>query len=97
MTRWTFVLWLVIGCGEESELSTVDADGDGYSPHGCDCDDSDPDTYPGAPETSQTDAQDQNCDGKGEDQPETDDDGDGWTVADGDCDDGDATVFPYTE
>lgn len=92
------VLLTTVTCSDDSsELSRVDGDGDGYSPHGCDCDDTDPNTYPGAPEDSQTDAEDQNCDGKGEDQPDTDADGDGWTVAEGDCDDTDATVYPYKE
>lgn len=43
-------------CGEQ------DADGDGYTSQGGDCDDSDASVYPGAPEVC--DGVDQNCDGE---------------------------------
>ncbi|MDB4929011.1 MAG: hypothetical protein JWM10_1495 [Myxococcaceae bacterium] len=75
--------------------SLVDMDGDGYSPHGCDCNDANPTTYPGAPETSTTDAEDQNCDGRGKNLPATDADRDGWTIAGGDCVDTDPTIYPH--
>ncbi len=85
-----------------------DADGDGYQDISCggeDCDDSDPDTHPGAPEVCDDADHDEDCD------PTTygtrDLDGDGFddaqccnVAADGarlcgpDCDDGDATRYP---
>jgi len=61
-----FLAFMVLmpACGSDDE--NVDADGDGYTIAEGDCDDSDPKTYPGAPEDSQTDGKDQNCDGPGE-------------------------------
>jgi subtilisin-like proprotein convertase family protein len=57
-----------------------------------DCDDVDPESYPGAPE--QCDGADNDCD------PATDEtvdgDGDGDTVCSGDCDDADAAIGPLT-
>lgn len=70
-----------------------DHDGDGVTAAGGDCDDRDPSTAPGLPESP--DGVDQDCDGSvDEDTATSDDDGDGFTEADGDCDDGDATVYP---
>ncbi len=83
---------------------TSDADGDGWgSPTGTetlacspptgfgpprDCDDSDPDVRPLAPETCE--GPDANCDGF---TGTTDNDGDGFVACE-DCDDGDRTTFP---
>jgi nitrous oxidase accessory protein NosD len=75
---------------------------DGYTGDDTDCDDSDPDTYPGAPEVL-CDGVDQGCDGPANET--TDDDVDGYDVCDAtapgdsdglaaDCDDGDPLVNP---
>ena len=72
----------------------MDLDGDGFRDADCggdDCDDSDPDIYPGAPEA---------CDGKDSDcngvipADEADADGDGWMICDGDCDDANPEASP---
>lgn len=44
----------------------ADADGDGWTIGEGDCDDCDASVYPGAPEESETDGWDQDCDGPGE-------------------------------
>ncbi|MGA1839818.1 MAG: putative metal-binding motif-containing protein, partial [bacterium] len=83
----------------------LDADGDGYGDAAnsvyeplsgyvldcSDCDDSDPNTYPGAAEIC--DGQDNNCDSS---VPvnEVDDDGDSYSECEGDCNDADNTVYP---
>jgi len=75
---------------DDSSTLPVDADGDG-SPADEDCDDADPDNYPGGDEVC--DGADNDCDGAvGPD--EVDDDGDGVDECGGDCDDGDAANFP---
>jgi len=74
-------------------IDLIDNDNDGYyaPPHGEDCDDTDPNTYPGAQEI---------CDGKDNDcddvipADETDDDGDGYSECEGDCDDNDSEIYP---
>ena len=85
---------------EEAILLTVqvpeDADGDGFSGEefgGDDCDDGDPDVYPGAMETWY-DSVDQDCDGASD----FDQDGDGSNrYPEGeDCDDQDAGVSPLS-
>jgi len=56
-----------------------------------DCDDTDPDAYPGAPETDF--GVDSNCDGSTVVDPIVDNDGDGWEVPE-DCDDFDPDTYP---
>lgn len=77
----------------EGDPSQYDADGDGTSVCGTDCDDTRADVHPGATEVCDT--VDQDCDGIIDEETACyDDDGDGVTESDGDCNDGDAGVFP---
>ncbi len=79
-----------------------DDDGDGYCEGaicGCgyggpagDCDDLDPNVYPGAPKIC--DGKDSNCDGKKDFSTDKDKDGDGVPWCANDCDDNDPTVYP---
>ncbi len=94
--------------GEPNPACAEDADGDGWGSletGGLDCDDTDPDVFPGAPEL--LDGMDNDCDGvvdPGQEEPTpapadsstppADADGDGFTVAEGDCDDRFDDVYP---
>ncbi len=76
------------------DCTDLDADGDGHPPPihgGGDCDDSDPDRFPGTAELCN--GVDDNCDGlvPGD---EADDDGDGAPPCAGDCDDDASSVGP---
>ncbi len=71
--------------------SNADEDGDGVTIAGGDCNDDDPDIYPGAPE--RCNGVDDDCQG-GPDADEADDDGDGSRLCDGDCDDTNGDVYP---
>jgi hypothetical protein len=71
--------------------STVDRDGDGFSPATGDCDEGRADVFPGA--TELCDGRDNDCDGTTP-VSEADGDRDGVRVCGGDCDDGDAAVRP---
>ena len=86
----------VVGDGVDQNcdgLDGVDQDADGYAADwsgGDDCDDTDPGSYPGAPEFC--DGVDQDCDG--DLVSEADDDGDSYRLCDDDCDDTDPAVNP---
>jgi hypothetical protein len=77
----------------------VDQDGDGAAPYE-DCDDADPEVFPGAEELC--DREDNDCNGvpdagdPGVD-TESDQDGDGISICEGDCDDTTATTYPGAE
>ena len=77
-----------------NHCGTGDADGDGISPVGGDCDDSNPGIHPGALDICD-DLIDQNCNGS--DASCDDPDEDGYTTAAGDCDNNDASVHPGAE
>ncbi|MBX2800228.1 MAG: OmpA family protein [Myxococcales bacterium] len=79
-----------IGAWGGEQAPRIDGDADGTYAH-ADCDDTDPDTYPGAVEVPY-DGVDQDCDGT----DATDLDGDGYDggPAGSDCDDTDAGVNP---
>jgi uncharacterized protein YjbI with pentapeptide repeats len=73
---------------------SVDNDGDGFTPAGGDCNDSNRTINPGAVDIANNGI-DENCDGA--DRVETtvlDNDGDGFTPAGGDCNDTDDTMYP---
>jgi hypothetical protein len=70
-----------------------DADGDGYSACGVDCDDGDADVNPVGAESC--DGTDEDCDGLVDEGTRcADDDGDGASEDEGDCNDGDPAVGP---
>jgi hypothetical protein len=79
------------GVTAAADSPIVDADGDGLSAWDGDCDDGDPDAFPGAAEVA-ADGIDQDCDGS--DGADSDGDGHALVPWGGDCDDADATVFP---
>jgi len=80
-------------CPDDSEAT--DSDGDGS--WSCeDCDDTNPNTLPGAEEIA--DGRDNDCDGVVDEGTKAgDDDGDGFTELQGDCDDADPLVSPGAE
>jgi hypothetical protein len=74
----------------------LDEDEDGFTTCEEDCDDLDPDSYPGGEEVA--DGADNDCDGDTDEGTVLgDDDEDGWTEAEGDCDDDDDSVHPEAE
>ncbi|MCB9673858.1 MAG: right-handed parallel beta-helix repeat-containing protein [Alphaproteobacteria bacterium] len=75
----------------ESAPSNADNDGDGITVAGGDCDDDDPNVYPGAPELCN--GRDDNCQG-GPGPDEVDNDGDGVRLCANDCDDNNGNVYP---
>lgn len=82
----------------DEHTAAVDDDGDGYTEasgetNGGDCDDADPDVFPGSAERAN--GVDDNCDGNVDRGTENaDDDGDSWSERDGDCDDANRYAFP---
>jgi N-acetylneuraminic acid mutarotase len=73
----------------------VDDDGDGSSECTGDCDDTNPNTYPGAPQIC--DLVNNDCNDSSWPAPpadEVDDDGDGFALCNGECDDTNANTFP---
>ncbi len=74
---------------DDDDVAPVDGDGDGW-PIDEDCDDGDPQVFPGAPDDA-CDGLDTDCAPDGD---EVDDDGDGWMECEGDCDDADPQTFP---
>jgi hypothetical protein len=81
---------------EGSVLDDWDADADGWTSCGGDCDDADPTANPSEVERAGN-GNDDDCDGEIDEAANpagTDDDGDGWSEIDGDCDDEDVDVSP---
>jgi hypothetical protein len=83
-----FKLYYVKACFDDTD---TDADGDGYTVLQGDCDDTDPNTYPGAAELC--DGLDNDCSGA-PDVDEVDGDADGVMLCAGDCDDTDPNNYP---
>ncbi len=82
------------GADRECTCAESDADGDGFgTTQDCpqlDCDDTNMDVFPGAPETCNS--LDDDCDGTVDDG--YDNDADGWTTCAGDCNDGNDEAYP---
>lgn len=84
---------------ESSVHPSWDADGDGWTSCGGDCDDTRADVSPSAPELP-ANGRDEDCDAAIDEAVNprgSDDDGDGANELDGDCDDADAAIFPGAE
>ena len=80
-------------CGPGGANEFVDADGDDRTPSQGDCDDTNAQVYPGAPEYE--DGIDNDCDGVVDNNLfNNDNDGDGYSGAQGDCDDQNPLIGP---
>lgn len=90
----TSIILLLAGClyipGADQSARLADLDGDGIQPPE-DCDDTNPDTFPGAEDIA-GDSRDADCDGA----DGTDADNDGYPLGI-DCNDSDNTIFPAAE
>jgi hypothetical protein len=87
-------VWYVDGDGDgygDAEVLSCDDPGEGYSADAGDCDDSDPETFPGAPVSCEPG--DRNCDGVADD---VDGDGDGFAGCE-ECDDTSALSYPEAD
>jgi len=72
-----------------------DPEADGLFPTDDDCDDTNADVFPGAPDTCNGDGVDNDCDGEIDEDEDADDDGEASVACGGeDCDDEDPTIFP---
>jgi hypothetical protein len=82
---------------EDPECSSLDSDddGDGLTENQGDCDDTDPQVFPGAPIIC--DGKDNNCDGYKDFLTDEDKDGDGVPWCAGDCDDNDPNRSPLID
>ena len=87
-------------CGDDLDndgiADNADRDGDSFLSDACggqDCDDQDPDTHPGQPESC--DQADNDCDGEIDNGFDADDDS--WTSCGGDCDSTDPLINPDAE
>ena len=75
-----------------------DPEGAGYVPEPEDCDDTDPDVFPGAPDTCNGDGVDNDCDGEVDEDADADADGfDSDDCGGEDCDDTNVNIFPGAE
>jgi hypothetical protein len=99
MKHLAYILLLTMtACGpvatddDDDVQEVVDKDGDGFSFEE-DCNDSNPDIYPGAPESCEEPLFDANCDGA---IGGLDEDEDGFRACD-DCDDKDASIYPNAD
>ncbi len=103
LTIATAVSLLAAGCpppvvadddtADDDDDVPVDQDQDGFNEN-VDCDDEDPQTWPGAPELC--DGLDNDCDGMLPD-TEEDDDGDGFAECEDDCDDTNDAIYPEAQ
>ena len=84
--------WCIESHSFDVTVAAFDGDGDGV-PVGPDCDDTNPNIYPGATEIC-GDGIDQDCDGSDLACTGTDVDQDGYTVEQGDCNDANPAIHP---
>jgi len=70
----------------------MDQDGDGYTPNGGDCDDTNATMFPRAPR--RCDAKDNDCDGRLDFSTDVDVDGDGVPLCALDCNDNNPNIYP---